>query len=236
MLVAGRNLPAADQHADVFRSVREAHLMESTEDYVELIDDLIASRGEARLVDIAEYLGISQPTASKTVGRLRRDGFVSSEPYRAIFLTSKGKALAAHTRQRHDIVYRFLLALGVSDAVAKRDSEGVEHHVSAETLAAFERVIDDHALMAGLLLIVGACVLWALDTLIRYPLLFSGVSAWSIVWLEHAVLVIVLSYWLVPLCRHFRRRIAGGDLLAFVVIGGLGLGARYGRVHSRRSR
>ncbi len=141
----GRDLSAPDQQAEVFRSVREAHLMETTEDYVELIDDLIASRGEARLVDIAEYLGISQPTASKTVARLQRDGFVTSEPYRAIFLTETGKALACHTRHRHDIVYRFLLALGVSEAVAQRDSEGVEHHVSAETLAAFERMISERS-------------------------------------------------------------------------------------------
>lgn len=141
----GRDLSAPDQQAEVFRSVREAHLMETTEDYVELIDDLIATRGEARLVDIAGCLGVSQPTASKTVARLQRDGYVRSEPYRAVFLTETGQALAAHTRRRHDIVYRFLLALGVSEGVAQRDSEGVEHHVSAETLAAFERVINERA-------------------------------------------------------------------------------------------
>ncbi len=117
--------------------------MEAAEDYVELIDDLIGTQGEARLVDIAEHLGISQPSASKTLARLQRDGLVTSEPYRAIFLTTAGKTLAAQTRQRHDIVYRFLLALGLPDAVALRDSEGVEHHVSDETLAAFERVIKE---------------------------------------------------------------------------------------------
>lgn len=138
-----RDLSSPDQQADVFRSVREAHLMEAAEDYVELIDDLIATRGEARLVDIAEHLGISQPSASKTLVRLQRDGLVTSEPYRAIFLTEAGQALAARTRLRHDIVYRFLLALGLPEKVALRDSEGVEHHVSDETLAAFERVIEE---------------------------------------------------------------------------------------------
>lgn len=74
--------------------------------------------------------------------------------------------------------------------------------------------------MPGVLLIFGACVLWALDTLVRYPLLFSGLSAWSIVWLEHAILVLILLYWLVPMWR--RHRPAGSNLFAFVIIGGLG--------------
>jgi len=130
-----------DAQAEVFGHVRQAHSMESTEDYVELIDDLISSNGEARLVELAERLGVSQPTAGKTVTRLQRDGFVTSEPYRAIFLTDKGKALATAARARHDLVYRFLLAIGVSEQTAERDSEGVEHHVSDETLSAFERII-----------------------------------------------------------------------------------------------
>ncbi len=116
--------------------------MESTEDYVELIDDLIRTQGEARLVDLAERLGVSQPTAGKTVARLQRDGFVTSEPYRSIFLTERGKSLADAARERHDLVYRFLLAIGVSQDTAERDSEGVEHHVSEETLQAFQRIIN----------------------------------------------------------------------------------------------
>lgn len=136
-----RPLDDPDAQAEVFGHVRSAHSMESTEDYVELIGDLIETRGEARLVEIAERFGISQPTASKTIARLQRDGFVTSEPYRSIFLTDRGRAVAEHARARHDMVYRFLLALGVSEETARRDSEGVEHHVSDETLAAFEREI-----------------------------------------------------------------------------------------------
>jgi len=134
------DLPGAQ--AEVFVHVRRAHSMETTEDYVELIGDLIDTCGEARLVEIAERLGISQPSAGKTVARLQREGFVTSEPYRSIFLTEKGRALAERTRARHDIVYRFFVALGIGEETARRDSEGVEHHVSDETLAAFERIID----------------------------------------------------------------------------------------------
>lgn len=136
-----RSLPTVDQQAESFERVRQAHQMEATEDYVELIDDLINSQGEARLVEVAERLGISQPSASKTLTRLQRDGYITSEPYRSIFLTEKGKALADQSRARHDIVFRFLLAIGVSEETAKHDSEGVEHHVSDETLAVFERII-----------------------------------------------------------------------------------------------
>jgi DtxR family manganese transport transcriptional regulator len=138
-----RPLQEPDDQAEVFSHLRQAHQIESTEDYVELIDDLIRSQGEARLVEIAERFGISQPSASKTVSRLQRDGFVTSEPYRSIFLTDKGKKLANTCRARHDLVYRFLLAIGVSEATAKLDSEGLEHHVSDETLKAFRRIIKD---------------------------------------------------------------------------------------------
>ncbi len=132
----------ADSQAEVFGHVRQAHLMETTEDYAELIDDLIQSTGEARLVDMAERLGVSQPTVSKTIARLQRDGYVTSEPYRSIFLTDKGKRLAESVRARHNTVYEFLMCIGVPREIAQKDSEGVEHHVSEETLEAFQRIID----------------------------------------------------------------------------------------------
>lgn len=137
-----RILPDVSEQAERFTRVREAHKLEAIEDYVELIDDLISVGGEARLVDVANRMGISQPTASKTLARLQREGYITSEPYRSIFLTDKGKALADVSRVRHEVVYQFLLAIGVSKETAKRDSEGIEHHVSQETLEVFERFTD----------------------------------------------------------------------------------------------
>jgi DtxR family transcriptional regulator, manganese transport regulator len=113
------------------------------EDYCELIADLIAETGEARAVDIARRFGVSHATVVNAVARLRRGGFVSSQPYRAIFLTETGAALAAMSKHRHDIVLRFLEALGVDPETARSDAEGIEHHVSEATLAAFERFIRD---------------------------------------------------------------------------------------------
>ncbi len=134
-------LAAPDQSAENFRQTRRARKTEIAEDYVELIADLIDAGGEARAVDIARRLGVSHATVIKTIGRLQRDGLVVTKPYRAVFLTDEGRRLALWSRQRHEIVLKFLLAIGVSEEIAHADAEGIEHHVSPETLAAFERLV-----------------------------------------------------------------------------------------------
>jgi DtxR family manganese transport transcriptional regulator len=131
----------AEVHVEGFRHVREARRLELVEDYVELIDDLIGSGGEARQVDIAARLGVAQPTVAKMLKRLSEEGFVSRRPYRGVFLTEAGKALAHRSRERHHVVEGFLRALGVDPDVARRDAEGIEHHVSEETLEAFRRYL-----------------------------------------------------------------------------------------------
>jgi len=113
--------------------------METAQDYAEAIADLTAVHGEARAVDLARRLGVSHVTVIRTVARLRRDGYLSTRPYRSIFLTSKGSRLAEESRRRHEIVLAFLRRLGVPDGIAQSDAEGIEHHVSPETLAAFKR-------------------------------------------------------------------------------------------------
>jgi DtxR family transcriptional regulator, manganese transport regulator len=128
--------------AETLRSTREAHAREMAEDYVEAIADLIAGSGEARVTDLARELGVSHVTVNRTIARLQRDGYVTSLPYRSIFLTPAGEKLAVLARRRHEIVERFLRSLGVSPAAAARDAEGIEHHVGPETLAAFERALE----------------------------------------------------------------------------------------------
>ncbi len=133
-------LPVPELQARGHRQTRKAHGSEIAEDYVEVIADLIDAGGEARAVDIARRLGVTHVTVTKTVARLRTQGLVDSKPYRSIFLTPAGRQLAESARRRHDIVIRFLRAIGVSEHIAQTDAEGIEHHVSAETLAAFERL------------------------------------------------------------------------------------------------
>jgi DtxR family transcriptional regulator, manganese transport regulator len=128
--------------AEGFCQTRAAHRAETAEDYVELIAELIDARGEARAVDLATHLGISQATVTSTVARLQRHGLVEHRPYRSIFLTEAGRELAAMARRRHRLVVAFLRALGVPEETAERDAEGIEHHVSEETLEAFARFVE----------------------------------------------------------------------------------------------
>lgn len=144
MIDAGDDKQDADRQAERFGHVRDAHQRELAEDYVELIADLIEQRGEARVVDLAGCLGVTNATVNNTIQRLRRDGLVTSKPYRSIFLTDQGRELAQSTRERHRVVREFLLALGVHPKTAGTDAEGIEHHVSDETLDAFRNFVAKH--------------------------------------------------------------------------------------------
>ena len=117
-----------------YKKVRDAHKTENTEDYLEIIADLLNKNGEARIVDIANKLDIAQATANKTIQRLQNQGFVKKEPYRSIFLTLKGQELASISKKRHIIVLTFLKNLGLDAKTAEADAEGIEHHVSDKTL------------------------------------------------------------------------------------------------------
>jgi len=134
-------LPEPHKQADHHRQVREARQTEVMEDYVELIADLIDSTGEARSVDIAKRLGVTTPTVARMIGRLKEAEWIEAQPYRAIFLTNEGRNIAEASRRRHQLVVKFLTAIGISEEIARADAEGIEHHVSEETLAAFERYL-----------------------------------------------------------------------------------------------
>jgi len=136
-------LPDAEIHSEGFRHTREARRGALVEDYVELIADLIEDGNEARQVDIAARLGVSQPTVAKMLARLSADGLVSRKPYRGVFLTEAGRKVALESRNRHQTVEAFLRCLGVSAETARIDAEGIEHHVSAETLEAFRKAIKE---------------------------------------------------------------------------------------------
>ena len=122
-----------------FKKVRDAHKRENTEDYLEIIADLLNSKGEARIVDIANKLDIAQATANKTVQRLQNQGYVKKEPYRSIFLTLKGQEVASTSKKRHLTVLTFLKNLGLDIKTAEADAEGIEHHVSQKTLKKMEK-------------------------------------------------------------------------------------------------
>jgi DtxR family transcriptional regulator, manganese transport regulator len=130
---------SAETQAAALRRTRLEHAAETAQDYAEAIADLSALHGEARAVDLARRLGVTHVTVVRTVARLQRDGYVSTRPYRSIFLTEKGARVAEESRRRHEIVVAFLRGLGVPEEIAQTDAEGIEHHVSPETLSAFKR-------------------------------------------------------------------------------------------------
>lgn len=134
-------MPEPAEQARQHASVRHAHETELVEDYVELIADLIDRNGEARAVDLARRFGVAQATVAKMLRRLVERGLVVRERYRAVLLTDAGRALAEQSRRRHALVLEFLLALGVDEAPARRDAEGIEHHVSSATLEAMQRFL-----------------------------------------------------------------------------------------------
>ena len=140
---ANTELATEPVQADRFSKARSARSASMLEDYTELIADLIAANGEARTTDIARRLGVAHPTASKTIARLKREGLATARPYRGIFLTEAGLAMAKSVRQRHRLVVDLLIAVGAPREAAEADAEGIEHYVSASTLSAFEAFLRD---------------------------------------------------------------------------------------------
>ncbi|CAI0772015.1 manganese-binding transcriptional regulator MntR [Serratia proteamaculans] len=138
-------MPDEAEHALRFTRAREAQSNALIEDYVELIADLLVTTREARTTDIAKRFGVSHPTAIKNIARLKSAGLVESRPYRGVFLTEEGEQLAQKVRRRHRIVVDLLVCLGVSNETAELDSEGIEHHISNDTLAVFEQYLQKHA-------------------------------------------------------------------------------------------
>lgn len=110
------------------------------EDYLERISELIKTKGYARVVDIAAELKISQASVTTMVQRLDGEGLVKYEKYRGMVLTSAGEEVAARIAHRHELLTTFLTLLGLEKEVVDHDVEGMEHHVSAETFEALEKL------------------------------------------------------------------------------------------------
>ncbi|TLU74634.1 manganese-binding transcriptional regulator MntR [Lichenicoccus roseus] len=134
-------MPEEPTQALRFGKTRAARSAALLEDYVELIADLHAAHGEARASEIAKRLGVTHPTALKSIDRLKREGLAMARPYRGVFLTEAGLALATRVRARHRLMVELLMAVGVPADVAEADAEGMEHYASAASLEAFARFL-----------------------------------------------------------------------------------------------
>jgi DtxR family manganese transport transcriptional regulator len=134
-------MPEEPTQALRFGKARVARSAALIEDYVELIADLHAAHGEARASELAKRLGVTHPTALKSINRLKREGLVTARPYRGVFLTDAGLELANRVRTRHRLMVELLCAVGVPADVAETDAEGMEHYASSASLEAFERFL-----------------------------------------------------------------------------------------------
>lgn len=138
---AVRPLPPADDQAASFVRRRDAFRNIVAEDYVEPIADMLREEGEARGADLTRRMGVSQATAAATITRLQRDGLVETKPSRGRCLTPAGRTIVTAATAHHELLGRFLIAVGLDAETAEQDSEGLEHHVSETALAAFARFL-----------------------------------------------------------------------------------------------
>jgi DtxR family manganese transport transcriptional regulator len=138
-LIRPQDLPAPDPAESVRNTVTNVRRTDAQKPIVP--NGFEVNAGEARPTDIARRLGVSHATAVKAISRLKRAGLATARPYRGVFLTEKGRALADRVRVRHRLVVDLLCALGVPTESAEADAEGIERHVSEITLKAFAQFL-----------------------------------------------------------------------------------------------
>ncbi|MGN1249890.1 MAG: metal-dependent transcriptional regulator [Candidatus Spyradocola sp.] len=112
---------------------------ESAEDYLETILQLTEQRGQVRSIDIVNALGYSKPSVSVAMKRLRENGYIDVDGDGYITLNPPGLAIAQRIVNRHRLLTRFLVALGVSEQTASADACKMEHDLSDET---FEKILE----------------------------------------------------------------------------------------------
>lgn len=109
------------------------------EDYIEQIYILIDTKGYARVTDIAETLLVHPSSVTKMVQKLDRDNYVNYEKYRGFVLTEKGNKVGERLVFRHDLLEEFLEIIGVDADKIYDDVEGIEHHLSWNSI---DRIAD----------------------------------------------------------------------------------------------
>src|SRR5687767_10140033 len=120
---------------------------QSAEDYLERIHELIQEKGYARVVDIASSLDVKQASVTSMVQKLGELGYINYEKYRGLILTDKGREVALRIQKRHETLSRFFSLLGLGPETQQADIEGIEHHLSADTvecLADLAQYFEDH--------------------------------------------------------------------------------------------
>lgn len=113
------------------------------EDYLEQIHNLIEAKGYARVVDIAQNLSISQASVTNMIQRLDAEGYLIYERYRGVVLTDEGRKIGREIARRHEVLTRLLSSFGLDAATVHHDVEGMEHHISRQTLAVLTLLMEE---------------------------------------------------------------------------------------------
>lgn len=114
----------------------------SMEDYLERIYKLIDEKGYARVSDIAEGLEVHPSSVTKMIQKLDKDEYVIYEKYRGLVLTSKGKKIGKRLVDRHHLLEEFLEMIGVDEENIYKDVEGIEHHLSWDSITRIAALVD----------------------------------------------------------------------------------------------
>lgn len=136
-----------EKRAERLESIKAAHKFGKgdtntrIEDYLEVISELVELKGYANTLDISRYMNVSAPSVTKMLKRLDENGYIEYEKYRGINLTPKGNSIAYGIRQKHEILLEFFKMLGIENAVANEDAEGIEHHLNPKTIKQLRKFI-----------------------------------------------------------------------------------------------
>jgi Mn-dependent DtxR family transcriptional regulator len=111
------------------------------EDYLEKIYELMKEKGYARVSDIASSLDVQPSSVTKMIQKLDENQYVTYEKYRGIVLTARGQKMGRLMKERHHMLEEFMRILGVSEETIQKDVEGIEHHVSPNTLNSLQALV-----------------------------------------------------------------------------------------------
>ena len=121
------------------------HIQESGEMYLETILVLSQQRSDVRAIDVGEYMGFSKPSVSRAIGLLKDGGYVTADHFGFLSLTDAGREIAEKIYERHRLLTRFLMQLGVDEETASHDACKIEHDISQETFEALCRYAGEQA-------------------------------------------------------------------------------------------
>ncbi|MCR4721169.1 MAG: metal-dependent transcriptional regulator [Lachnospiraceae bacterium] len=119
-------------------------MRESGEMYLETILVLSKEKASVRSIDVADYMNFSKPSVSRAVNKLKDDGYLNMSPEGFLTLTKKGLEIAQTIYERHVVLTKILVKLGVDEAVAAEDACKIEHDISAVTFDALKRYVAGH--------------------------------------------------------------------------------------------